>query len=237
MLNRHRILIIENDPVILKLLRNIAQNLEKLDVTTAVTGEAALELIREQPPFDIVMSELEIPNAAIDVLLPVIREKSINTLVTVISSYGNHGKTITALRLGIYGFVLKPFREEEVRLLFSNMSERLFLVKQVHELTANVSKLQAALLEKNKANKELLRRLKELEPQENQEKKPEKDLRTAIDAAANKKISTITRYDVFSNLSELSRLKEEKVLSEEEFQNLRRAALEKAYKAMVGNKS
>ena len=229
------LLIVDSDPVTLNLLRKIAGSIRSLEVIGVREGLQALSLIASRPTFDLVITEMKLLDVDGYAILKAAKDKSLNTLVAMVSGLGNHEKTVMAIKQGLSGYVTKPFREEEIELLLHNMTEKLFLVNQVHELSDGLGKSQRRLADLKAEVSRLEAKITEWEEQGLLEPEGTKgDIGTAIDQAARKKVSTITHYDLYNSLSELSKLREEKVISDEEFQKFRKAALDKVYNTMAG---
>ena len=57
-------------------------------------------------------------------LLAEVKKRSPQTEVALMSAYGTIESAVQAMRLGAYDFVVKPFREEEFRLVLERMVEK-----------------------------------------------------------------------------------------------------------------
>jgi two-component system KDP operon response regulator KdpE len=106
-----RILVVDDEP---QIRHSLQTNLEKrnYDVTTAASGEEALEAIARQKP-DVVIVDLVLP--AIDgiELTRRIREQSPVPII-VLSAIGDERKKVEALESGADDYVTKPFGMEEL---------------------------------------------------------------------------------------------------------------------------
>jgi CheY-like chemotaxis protein len=104
-----RVLVVDDDPQVLKLLR-LNFELEGYDVVSATNGEEALELVRGDSP-DVVVCDVMMPG--IDGLEVVRRLRAHPDTVTlplvVVSAKAQRADVSEGLRLGADAYVTKPF--------------------------------------------------------------------------------------------------------------------------------
>ncbi len=117
-----RVLIVDDEDEFVKVLSE-RLTLRDLDVTSASSGEAAVEEIKNYN-FDIVILDVQMPGmTGIDVLREI---KALKPLVEVIMLTG-HATVDTAIegmRLGAYDFLLKPLNTEDLHAKIDKASER-----------------------------------------------------------------------------------------------------------------
>ena len=106
-----RILVVDDEP---QIRHSLQTNLEKrnYDVTTAASGEEALEAIARQKP-DVVIVDLILPTIDGIELTRRIREQSPVPII-VLSAIGDERKKVEALEFGADDYVTKPFGLEEL---------------------------------------------------------------------------------------------------------------------------
>ncbi|HEY4619481.1 MAG TPA: sigma-54 dependent transcriptional regulator [Nitrospirota bacterium] len=93
------------------------------DVTSASNGREAVENIG-QKTFDIVISDLKMPQLdGIDVLKAV-KESAPETVVIMITAYASAETAVEAMKQGAYDYITKPFKIEEVKLIVRNALEK-----------------------------------------------------------------------------------------------------------------
>lgn len=112
-----RLLIIDDDPLILKFL---AAALSDYTVATAETGEEGLRLY-EQQPFDAVICDLGLPGMHGFEVIQRIRSKDPAARVLIISAQDTQAKMIASLRENIVDFLAKPFGVEDLRAAVANV--------------------------------------------------------------------------------------------------------------------
>jgi len=109
---KKKILVVDDEEIVRYSLVNIlkAQGYEVDDVSTA---EKALEVFHEKK-YHLVLTDLVLEGMGGLELLENIKVISPRTLVIVITGYGSIRTAVTALRLGVYDYLLKPCDEEEL---------------------------------------------------------------------------------------------------------------------------
>jgi len=116
--HRAKILIVDDDPSVRNLIRKI---LESDDYSCEMAGSAddALELLKQQS-FDLVMSDVVMPGRSGVQLLAEIKAIYPNVPILMISGHSTQATAETALSLGAYDFLLKPFQKNQVLISVAN---------------------------------------------------------------------------------------------------------------------
>ena len=95
----------------------LASTLKKLghSVTTATSGEEALELLRDTS-LDLAILDLQLGGRVDGFrVLEVIRERWPDTATIMLTAHGSFESAVHALRDGVDGYLLKPVRAAELR--------------------------------------------------------------------------------------------------------------------------
>jgi two-component system, OmpR family, KDP operon response regulator KdpE len=121
-----KILVVDDEPPIRKLLR-LGLRTQGYEVLEAPTGKASLELLAEKP--DLIILDLGLPDIHGLELLRMIRARSDNVPIVVLSSRGDEVGKVQALDLGADDYITKPFGTEE---LLARMRAALRHQLQVH---------------------------------------------------------------------------------------------------------
>lgn len=124
-----KLLIVEDEIGIVALLKNLIQ-FQKLDlklVGTAVTGRQALEIMEKAAP-DIVITDICMPEMGGLELIEHAKKKGIKAKYVIVSGYSQFDYAVTAIKLGVEDYLLKPINEIELnevleKLAFSIQSE------------------------------------------------------------------------------------------------------------------
>src|SRR5688500_10978377 len=82
-------------------------------VRTVGDGEAALKELQRRS-YNLVISDLKMPNMGGLELLEKIAENNINVLTVIMTGFGTVETAIEAMKKGAYDYILKPFKVEEV---------------------------------------------------------------------------------------------------------------------------
>ncbi|MCX7680866.1 MAG: response regulator [Anaerolineae bacterium] len=110
--NRGSILVVDDDPTLRAGLKRILGS-RGYAVETAGTAEEALVMLAHGP-FDLVLTDLQMPGMDGMALLGEIKRRLPHTPVVMITAYGSMETVIQALRGGVSDFVTKPFRPDEL---------------------------------------------------------------------------------------------------------------------------
>lgn len=116
-----RILVVDDEPA---LLRAVQQTLKGIgfDIETADGGAAAMALLQEQH-FDLVITDLFMPDVTGEDLLEAIRQAGLDTDVLIMSGAGSIALAVDAMKHGARSFIEKPFKTDalrrEVRAIFA----------------------------------------------------------------------------------------------------------------------
>jgi response regulator RpfG family c-di-GMP phosphodiesterase len=146
-----RILVVDDDPVVLELLAKILQDAGH-QVTAAESGSRALDIFRADP-HDVVVTDILMPGiSGLDVLQSV-KQVGPGTEVIVVTAFASLDNAIQALRYGAYDFITKPL--DDLRIL-ERVVERAL---EKRRLTADNRLLVDSLQARNLELKETVARL------------------------------------------------------------------------------
>jgi DNA-binding NtrC family response regulator len=133
------ILIAEDHEVARKSIQQYLQQ-EGYRVQEVADGNAAIEAINESD-FDLVITDLKMPEASgLDVLKHV-REVSPNTLVIVTTAFGSVESAVEALRLGAQDYLIKPIIFEDLLSKVRHVMEYKRLAWEIQMLRRELSNL------------------------------------------------------------------------------------------------
>ncbi len=107
-----KILVVDDEKLIRESLVFIL-NKENYDVDEAENGMIGLEKIKKES-YDLVITDIEMPEMKGIELLKKIREISPQTFVVMITAYGSLDTAIVALRNGAYDYILKPIEFDDL---------------------------------------------------------------------------------------------------------------------------
>ncbi|CAM2065975.1 Response regulator [Sulfidibacter corallicola] len=234
---KFRLLIVDDDPAILKTMKAIARHHRHLETEVVDQPAKASEKIQNNAPYHIILTDLVMPGITGVDLLRMAKAKSPDTKVILVASFGDQQILMDAIKYGVYDYIHKPFRPEELNLMLNNCTERFLHLREKHdlkqELVLNKTKLEEYDAEVLALRHEIARLrtlLKQYEP--DMEDMPQ-DISQAIAKAAAKRVTNIQQYDIYRELRDLTNLYEEKRITQQEFQEFRKALLERAYRTSL----
>jgi response regulator RpfG family c-di-GMP phosphodiesterase len=107
-----RVLVVDDEKVIREILSDFL-TMEGYVVRTVEDGAAALRELKLRP-YDLVISDLKMPQMGGIELLESITQNNINVLTVIMTGFGTVETAIEAMKKGAYDYILKPFKVEEV---------------------------------------------------------------------------------------------------------------------------
>ena len=94
------------------------------DVQTCTEGEKVLELFRSEPPFDLVITDLVMPGVDGMEVLKACRKHNPQAQVIMITAHSTTEAAVSAMKLGAYDYVQKPFSLGEMRITAEKALEK-----------------------------------------------------------------------------------------------------------------
>lgn len=125
----YKILLVDDDHLILQAI-SLSLEQEGYNVTTAANGEKAIELLKKND-FDLILTDLVME--PVDGMGVLKKAKEINpeSIVIILTGYGDLISAIEALRLDADDYLLKPCEPEELSFRISSCLEKLELKRKV----------------------------------------------------------------------------------------------------------
>ncbi len=115
---KSRILVVDDEESIREFLEIMLKK-ENYEVTTAEDGLRAKEILAKKS-FDMVISDMQMPNVTGIELLKFVRENYPDIVFMMITAFGTTETAVDAMKMGAYDYVTKPFKIDEVRLNIAN---------------------------------------------------------------------------------------------------------------------
>jgi DNA-binding NtrC family response regulator len=113
MARTYNILIVDDEPTVVFLLKEELSEFEQYAIATASDGVEALNLLQTQP-FDVVLLDVKMPRVSGIEVLKFIREHHPTTQVIMLTNFADVKTAIETMKLGAYDFVSKPYTREEL---------------------------------------------------------------------------------------------------------------------------
>jgi len=127
-----KILIVDDDPLIRSLCRDVLKKLELYIVDTGDPQEALH--LWDSSDFDLLITDIKMPVMSGLELMAKIKEKSPDAAFIVITGHGDYQLAMEAIKLGVYDFINKPFKREEMELTVRDVIYKLDLLNEINRL-------------------------------------------------------------------------------------------------------
>jgi two-component system response regulator PilR (NtrC family) len=135
-------LIVDDEPSLREML-SILFRREAYEVVTHPGYRAGVEALRQSPtPFDVVLTDLIMPDGSGLELLTVAKERAPATQVVVMTAHSTVEAAVDSMRRGAYDFVTKPFSNAEITALVGKALEKSAIVIENEQLRAKVRHLE-----------------------------------------------------------------------------------------------
>ncbi|HEY5974187.1 MAG TPA: sigma-54 dependent transcriptional regulator [Geobacteraceae bacterium] len=138
-MRRTKILVVDDEHLI---RWSLEQNLKKqgYEVLTAGSGEDALRVVREEQP-DLVLLDIQLPGISGLEVLEKVKEFDEDTVVIMVTAHGGLETAVTAMRLGAYDYLNKPFNLDEMAIVIKKALETSDLRREVASLRSEHKKV------------------------------------------------------------------------------------------------
>ena len=133
---KDRVLFVDDEPNVLDGIRRQLRN--RVDIETATSAAAGLDIIRQQGPFAVVVSDMRMPEMDGARFLAKVNEIAPQTVRMVLSGQADLESTISAVNEGrVFRFLLKPCNSETLFGVIQNGIEQYRLVHAEKHLLEN----------------------------------------------------------------------------------------------------
>ena len=163
-MNKHRILIVDDEESMREFL-SIMLHREGYQVEAAADGLQAVSRLKEQS-FDLVITDMKMPRMGGFELLAHIRERFAETVVIMITAFSTTEEAVEAMKQGAYDYIIKPFKNDEIRLIVKNALERKALRQENVRLKTELGKRYSfsGLIGKSKAMQQIYDLIQKVAP-------------------------------------------------------------------------
>ena len=108
-----RILVVDDEPNMLRLLKTILMDKTGYEVSTTNNPLEVSKLLQESP-YDLVVTDLKMPLVDGIDLIGIVKNIEAAMPIIVITAYGTIETAEEAIQKGAYDFITKPFRKETI---------------------------------------------------------------------------------------------------------------------------
>ena len=129
MMGEYKILLVDDEPNMLKLVGSSLEH-EGFKVTTTESGQEAIDLIMKRE-FDLIITDMVMEPVDGISILKRAKELDPETIVIILTGYGDTRSAIDALRLNADDYLLKPCDPAEIYFRISKSLEKLELKRRL----------------------------------------------------------------------------------------------------------
>ena len=108
-----RILVVDDEPNMLRLLKTILMDKTGYEVTTTNNPLEVSKMLQDAP-YDLVITDLKMPLVDGIDLIGIVKAIEATMPIIVITAYGTIETAEEAIQKGAYDFITKPFRKETI---------------------------------------------------------------------------------------------------------------------------
>jgi len=210
-----RSVIVDDDRTIGDVLKDLVSK-ENVSVEVFNDGLEAIEFIAREP-VDVVITDLMMPRVGGLEVLHQAKEMNPDVVVIIITGHGSLETAIEAIREGAYDYIKKPFKLQEMEIVFNNAVERVNLIRQNTQLVKELKEAYDQLLSIKKERNE-----------GDYEQKVEQDRIARLNFFSSDRPglhlmrgAPIGEPNYFEQLQNISNLKRDGLLTEREFKTLK----------------
>lgn len=132
-----RVLIVDDEPDMRRMLRMVVEKKCGCEVMEAANGRLALGLLQKSIP-DVVVSDIKMPDLDGLQLMSRIREADPTISIVIMTGYGTIDMAVQAIKDGAYDFLEKPFDKDHIVRVVRNGLERTSLLRANRQLKARL---------------------------------------------------------------------------------------------------
>ena len=123
-----RILVVDDEKLIQELCRRILVK-KGYQVKTVSNGRDALKVIK-QNRFDIFVTDIKMPGMDGLQLIEEVKKHQPNIIPMIITAHGTVDTAVESLKLGVMGFIIKPFIPNTLLISIENVLEKVEIMRE-----------------------------------------------------------------------------------------------------------
>jgi len=132
-----KILIVDDELLIRDFLSEALLR-KKFDVFTAQNGQKAIAMFKDHS-FDLVITDMQLPDLTGIEVLKKIKELSPHTLVVVVTGFGSIENAVETMRLGAFDYLIKPFSPDTIEVIIEKAQAHYSLLQENQYLRQQLS--------------------------------------------------------------------------------------------------
>ncbi len=140
MSDKGTVLVVDDEEVMREILDSLLIK-EGYRVKLAATGEGGLELMRREP-VDVAIVDVMLPDMSGIEVLEALKKADPEMVVMMITAFASVETAITAMKIGAFDYITKPFKNDEVLAVVANGAHQRHLVTENRTLKQALSSQQ-----------------------------------------------------------------------------------------------
>src|SRR5579863_5191754 len=124
-----RLLVVDDDRVSRELMQKVLAS-DGHEVVTCTDGKEAVTRAGDNPPFDVVVSDIRMVEADGLEVLRAFRAHAPTTPVILVTAFGNVDGAVDAIKKGAFDYISKPYDVDQIRVVVSRaLTQRRLVVE------------------------------------------------------------------------------------------------------------
>ena len=140
MSDKGTVLVVDDEEVMREILDSLLTQ-EGYRVKLAATGEDGLELARREP-VDVAIVDVMLPDMSGIEVLEALKKADLEIVVMMITAFASVETAITAMKMGAFDYITKPFKNDEVLVVVANGAHQRHLITENRTLKQTLSSHQ-----------------------------------------------------------------------------------------------
>ncbi len=136
-MSKANILIVDDDKNICKMIEASLRKEKRYEIETALSGEACLRILKENPP-ELILLDIQMPGIDGIETLHKIREENPFIPVIMMTAHGTIERAVQSMKAGAYDFLTKPFARDRLLVTVNNALMNSSLRREVDELRSEL---------------------------------------------------------------------------------------------------
>lgn len=136
-----RILIVDDDPEMLRMLKKVMERKSDFKIDTAKSGFEAAEIM-DNCCYEVVITDIKMPDIDGIELLEIIKKKDKSLSIIMMTGFGTVDLAVEAVKKGAYDFFEKPFDNERIVLSVKRAFEHTRLLRENFDLNRKIEEDQ-----------------------------------------------------------------------------------------------
>jgi len=124
-----RILVVDDDLLMQKFAAEVLRRLGK-EVTLASNGQEAIQRLRQEEPFDLILTDRKMPRQDGFAVLKAAKELHPSSFIILMTAFGTIESAVEAMQLGACNYLIKPFSPEALEALVAQCESQSKVLKE-----------------------------------------------------------------------------------------------------------